>query len=172
MTDLHKLPDEWREEEQSINDPHDPYSHALSNCADELEAALPKWTKITDDPKTWPNDGDWGFFKTWKWYGVHTWFNDEYDNFPKEPAAWWRPLCSLDFPPEVKVPAGGEGMKRWIKYLFVFVWPVLGIAILVLLLSGCSLYMVEPDWETGENGWRYGVDTSVQVGPTFRDFGY
>ena len=27
----------------------------LATCATELEAALPKWTKITDDPKTRPD---------------------------------------------------------------------------------------------------------------------
>ena len=60
-----------------------------------------------------------------------------------------------------------------------FLWGVaiaLVIIIVLFTLTGCSaaqrLYMVTPDWETGEDGWRYGVDTSIQVGTSYRDFGY
>lgn len=35
---------------------------------------------------------------------------------------------------------------------------------LLLLLSGCSLYMETPDWETGAGCWKYGISEEANFG--------
>ena len=71
--------------------------------ADELEAALPTWTKISDDPDTWPDDGQQyylaptnrghcGTFSVWSRASRTEYLTD---------GRWsWRPICTLDVPPE------------------------------------------------------------------------
>ena len=106
MTDINKLPDEWRETEVGEIDFYESnypagQSQALHDCADELQAALPKWTKITDDPDTWPVGDE---YMTYNGDNVvHCqvpW--ESHPLFGYSVLFWWRPLCSLDFPPRVK----------------------------------------------------------------------
>ena len=73
-------------------------------AADRLEAAAPpKWTKITDDPDTWPEDGETvmlvkpdNMFPVWFEPIVRTWHGVQSHN----KRSYWRPLCDLDYPPE------------------------------------------------------------------------
>ena len=108
MIDITKLPDRWRdgkptryvERDNSVS--FDP-KRTSDVCADELEAALPKWTKITDEDIT--EDpiilyGERGSIS----------YTSESDLFSGAPLSgpWlrhcgythWRPLCDLDYPPE------------------------------------------------------------------------
>ena len=98
MTAITKLPDEWR----GNNYKDWPREPELC-CADQLEAALPTWTKITDSPDTWPDDG------TYLWaYGSNTcdYLHATYDVCMMRVVAdmvkhvYWRSLCDLDYPPE------------------------------------------------------------------------
>ena len=73
---------------------------AYTDCAKKLEAALPTWTKITDDPDTWPEDEQdilrhigAGQLKAGLWQ-VPT------DKVRHHIGTSWRPLCDLDYPPE------------------------------------------------------------------------
>ena len=84
---------------------HDSMIVIMKGCVKNKEAlitqaaldALPKWTKITDDPETWPEDNDeilvicpiiGESFMTW--HPVIARLHG---------GAWWRPLCSIDYPP-------------------------------------------------------------------------
>lgn len=66
------------------------------------------WTKITDDPDTWPEDGQHFFVSMWldalgQWsYQVWEKFSrsDFELVFEKFVGDKWRPLCDLDRPPE------------------------------------------------------------------------
>ena len=51
MTDIIGLPDKWRKPTGSTDNDYD---KGQNYCAAELEAALPTWTKITDDPDSKP----------------------------------------------------------------------------------------------------------------------
>ncbi len=96
MTNITKLPDKWRKQSKTKSDVLD----NISWCADELEAALPKWTKITDDPKTWPEKLDRVVFSFSS--ESHCWIAFMQRN-PAEDGlltCYWRPLCSVDYPPE------------------------------------------------------------------------
>ena len=96
--DIPRLPDEWYN-----TPPAEAGIRPLHYCANQLEAALPKWTKITDDPATWPED----------WQQVLIFYPEK--EFPDHKkyyigefvrqagghiGSYWRPLCSLDTPPE------------------------------------------------------------------------
>ena len=98
--DITRLPDKWREEIQAVPG-H--YYEGLDYAANQLEATLPKWTKMTDDPATWPED----------WQHVLIFYPEK--EFPDHKkyyigefvrqagghiGSYWRPLCSLDAPPE------------------------------------------------------------------------
>ena len=89
MNDITKLPDEWRGRnyKQWKCEPE-------RCCANELEAALPKWNSIYSlEPEIgqrilfkFPNKDHRPEFSTWD--GV------KYADFK------WRPLCDLDYPNE------------------------------------------------------------------------
>lgn len=103
-----KLADKWRvtvdcrSEVMSNGGKREPLRDLLK-CADELEAALPKWTRITDDPDTWPDDG-----------GASVMVSDEmlkdsycssrvmsgFEAVNRYCTTYWRPLCDLDYPQE------------------------------------------------------------------------
>jgi hypothetical protein len=103
MTDITKLADDWisRNFDKRFND-GEPICPVV--CAEELTQALPVWTRITDDPKTWPahfqktvsHNGDDGgpfyFFNLRAQLEKHDYIN----------LLYWRPLCSLDYPPETE----------------------------------------------------------------------
>jgi hypothetical protein len=101
-----KLANKWRDESNIAFENHgEGAAECVQECADELESALPKWTRITDDPATWPEAGQKVFFCD---------FIDSDDNedvrgvtcFPNKEfvSQWigdyWRPLTDLDYPPE------------------------------------------------------------------------
>lgn len=94
---MRDLPNKWR-----MEDP-DQHLAPMGVCADELEAALPVWTKITDDPDTWPEDG----MYLWVYGDLNgAWIHATYDVAMMRTIAdmvqhtCWRPLCSIDYPPE------------------------------------------------------------------------
>lgn len=101
MSDVTKLADDWR---KKAGEAHHagmiaPPLLIANTCARELEAALPKWTEITDDPDTWPDDGQ----KVLALEFGHR--NTVVKRFMKKHGRlylkdWWRPLCDLDYPPE------------------------------------------------------------------------
>lgn len=72
------------------------YASAQNTNADELEAKLPVWTKITEDEATWPDGQALIYFEgdislvDGKYMGaqdhLHQW------------ASHWRPLCDIDTP--------------------------------------------------------------------------
>ena len=71
--------------------------------ADELRAALPVWTKITDDPDTWPEDGNY----LWAYRSVDgDWLHATFEVSMMRVVAdmavdtRWRPLADIDYPPE------------------------------------------------------------------------
>ena len=95
-----KLAEKWRTDVARYS-----WQKAVNYCADELEVALPTWTRITDDPDTWPEANQTCLFfrqpnSVPQHWGVsidcypegNTEFLHEYD--------YWRPLCDLDYPPE------------------------------------------------------------------------
>ncbi len=104
MNDITKLADEWLCEDWTHGElAESALRDVLSMCADELEAALAEyaWTKITDDPDTWPNfhrdilisagDGSLEF-------GGRGWTTKE---AAKKYFGWyWRYTGSLDTPPQ------------------------------------------------------------------------
>jgi len=107
MANITKLPDEWRSSLDGLirccteNDCNIRATHTHAN---QLEAALPKWIKITDNPKTWPPVGEFIGCMTGEanaFYYGHV--------FLERTVTWdvdfhvythWRPLCDLDYPPE------------------------------------------------------------------------
>ncbi|MBU8921805.1 MAG: hypothetical protein KOO63_08295 [Bacteroidales bacterium] len=101
MTDIMKLPSKWREGATVCYDANAKFVH--ERLAGELESALPVWTKITDDPDTWPEQSEdillssgVGFLEAGEW-GVTI---DE--GMQKYIGRYWRPLCDLDYPPKDK----------------------------------------------------------------------
>ena len=96
--DITKLPDKWRHENLLAGFTDN------SDHADAMEAALPKWTRITDDPETWPDIqtailvADIGGNKIQavlicrnNMVRRMVFFDCEYTH--------WRPLTDLDYPP-------------------------------------------------------------------------
>ena len=74
------------------------------DCANELEAILPKWTRITEDEDTWPEglsfiagkkmSGEWD-------YSIRNPSGETFHHVAKHCLeVYWRPLCDLDYPPE------------------------------------------------------------------------
>ena len=99
MTDITKLPDEWIAQYGGFPDLH------TRECAEELEQALPVWTRITEDESTWPEglvivssknmDGEMDAY-----IGKPC---DDYSYVAKlSMTVHWRPLCSIDTPPETE----------------------------------------------------------------------
>jgi len=103
---LHQLPDKFREHAAAIEDedPLDVYAiAAYRQCADELQAALPVWVKITDDPETWPTVGDWvmGSYGP-RDYARSMMFIDHTKR--RTYGRYWRPIIEgIDTPPEEQV---------------------------------------------------------------------
>ena len=102
MNDITKLADDWR---KKAGEAHHagmiaPPLLIANTCARELEAALPKWTEITDDPDTWPDRLKRVVFSFSS--ESHCWIAFMHKN-PMEDGlvtCYWRPLCDLDYPPE------------------------------------------------------------------------
>lgn len=103
MKNLTELSAEWRKANRILS-----YQKGLDDCADQLDAALPKWTKITDDPETWPKEGQ-HFMRSEYAKSFEGWSIPESDTFCTETFKYdyvmfvgdmWRPLCSIDYPPK------------------------------------------------------------------------
>ena len=110
MTDITKLPDKWCEPAPFMDGAGAlslGYNKGRRDCAMDIISALPKWTKLTDDPETWPDDDAQVLVSEEPlkdsaimpesmsgWMAV--------DGYQTEWVAWWRPLCDLDRPPEDK----------------------------------------------------------------------
>ena len=99
MTKLTELPNKWIDE--ICGDISGSLAHALRHCANDLSNSLPVWTEFTNDKPTWPEEG-----QTTVAYG-HTDTQPFIVEFYAERSiVWlayrikWRPLCSIDFPPE------------------------------------------------------------------------
>jgi len=98
--EITKLADKWRNYNYIEDAP------VCGDCAielaDELEAALPKWTKITDD-KSWPDDGEylWCYGSDSGGY-IHATYEICMMRVIGDMVSdlYWRPLCDLDYPPE------------------------------------------------------------------------
>ena len=96
-----KLADKWRKEAKNHieeDEANRMYSAALNQAATDLWADLPTWTRITDDPDTWPE-----MAQEVIWTGkltsrpnISTFFGFDADWY----RIYWRPLCDLDYPPE------------------------------------------------------------------------
>ena len=100
MTDITKLPDKWRKNAVDGSE-----VKVISNeiyvtniLANELEAALPVWTKITDNPNSWPEVEAEVALEDIGWI---VW-PDLYGTYKVYHTLHWRPLCDLDYPPEYK----------------------------------------------------------------------
>ena len=82
---------------------HAGWPNALNDIADDLEAALPIWTEITEDSETVPDPEQDILFQSASG-GLFTAtmppriIGYEFDRLKK--GVWWRPLCDLDYPPE------------------------------------------------------------------------
>ena len=102
MTDIAKLPDKWRKGKMYVerDDSISRYPAFAKECADDLEAALPVWTKITDDPDTSPEDVD--CLAIWSHMDIteQLFFHAVKGKFKPNKLTYWRPLCSIDYPPE------------------------------------------------------------------------
>lgn len=100
MTDITTLPKKWESE-----DFHD-ISLPQLVCAEDLREALPDWTRITEDPETWPelgvqhlvickrNSGGWEHSRR----NIRVLLARLKYGYIAE--LWYRPLCDLDFPQE------------------------------------------------------------------------
>ena len=115
MTDITKLPDYYRALSDTYLKPLAEYGNdmpqfLLRQFADELEAALPVWTKITDHPDTWPPtngasviSSEWSeAYQQWNHRLVTFSVDDALHSFEHEVRGMfcWRPLCDLDYPPK------------------------------------------------------------------------
>jgi len=118
--DITKLADMWRNDEAGFRVvTHDKNlsCHNGLTCANELESALPKWTRITDDPATWPElDGEPtveiiyrspdrfgrpGKLEGFEWDQGDTVALMEGDKL-KFKGGWYRYTTDLDYPPETE----------------------------------------------------------------------
>ena len=92
---IKSLPEKWRDNrsESSV------HGHRY-DCANDLEAALPIWTCITDNPDTWPEQGQDILYSIGEgWLEVGEW-NVRPEKIDKYIDNYWRPFCDLDYPPE------------------------------------------------------------------------
>jgi hypothetical protein len=113
MTDLTKLPDEWRDEAKN-NDPHKAdvyqytlgYNDALLGIANDMIIALPVWVRITDDESTWPeidvfvlmcpeSSSDFAYLPV-----IGAFDAGDAKIIDSWTGTWWRPLIAIDYPPE------------------------------------------------------------------------
>ncbi len=95
MNDITKLADKWRCGSTAFR--YMSTKEILCACADALEDAIPKWTKITEDESTWPDADMFPVLIVWQQdSSVHV---HEAHN-TAEIGDKWRPLCSIDYPPE------------------------------------------------------------------------
>ena len=112
-TKLQGLIDKWREyrgdyTDEELTDYGKTTVHTHELLATELENALPKWTRITEDEATWPEQSNdvllsvgVGFLEAGEW-GVQV--NDSAAPMDKSIqryiGRYWRPLYDLDYPPQ------------------------------------------------------------------------
>jgi len=88
-----ELPDKW------LHDCGEDWG--AFNCAKDLEAALPVWTRITEDESTWPEDGQNILYKTKRFIPpVGTTYRSNGKGMTPHYIVAWRPLCDLDTPPD------------------------------------------------------------------------
>lgn len=93
---IRDLPDKWRDDEENIGGVN--FFRSGYDCAKELQAALPQWTRITENEATWPAE-DWD---------TVVWYSDEDNSHAMGPIPFvdvgrfthWRPLVDIDFPPD------------------------------------------------------------------------
>ncbi len=109
MTNITLLPAKWR---MQVNFTKEPalINFELKDAAAELQAALPVWTKITDEPESRPAMGqEYLMIDVLQSKPFGSWFDKWDGNFPLQATIeeyqrgsvfWWRPLCDLDYPPE------------------------------------------------------------------------
>ena len=116
MKDITKLPDKWCEPAPFMDGAGAlslGYNKGRRDCAMDIISALPKWTKISDDPDTWPpimneNLPIKGMFVAQpestaehEYIPTFTWFDeDDMIGAGDWIGTWWRPLCDLDCPPK------------------------------------------------------------------------
>ncbi|MBT8449129.1 MAG: hypothetical protein KJO69_05540 [Gammaproteobacteria bacterium] len=100
MNKITELTSKWRD--RDVENPRKPLigvgcSIGLKAAAAELEAALPKWTRITEDQSTWPENGALIVYTTKGFpHSLVCTFTGGSVGYMTA----WRPLCDLDFPPE------------------------------------------------------------------------
>ena len=87
-TDITKLADKWREDSRFTG-------HSGEDCARELEAALPVWTRITDDRDSRPEDAEKVLIEG---FGFCKWDDDKHYRIHDND--FWRYECDIDYPPE------------------------------------------------------------------------
>ena len=105
MTDILDLPNKWREFKFKAGEvPIGPlfgaeYCEALCHASNMLEAALPVWTLITDNPESLPPVTDNVMFAECR---NGRWLADVWSGEITQDARglYWRPLCDLDYPPD------------------------------------------------------------------------
>ena len=102
---IKSLPDKWRKGKMYVepDDSISRYPAFAKECADDLEAALPVWTKIEwigdyVDPETLPPED-----MTVLWGNVDDGYNNLSELWQLPPKritdyTHWRPLCDLDTP--------------------------------------------------------------------------
>ena len=104
---LTELPDKLRSILNSIDQTLGKYAaliaaETIDPIATQLEAALPKWTEITEDRNTHilPNKFVMSFKDgTVEMYNLEDGHNID-SGLVLAGASHWRPMCSIDFPPE------------------------------------------------------------------------
>ena len=93
---IRDLPDKWRER----------YAKGRIvgqlRFADELQAELPTWTKITDSEDTWPEDEHYilMLMDGKRIPSIKQWYSPADEPPIGNLNAHWRPLIDLDYPPE------------------------------------------------------------------------
>ena len=98
---IRALADKWRGNEKPQCVEERAYNDGQQNCAFDLEAALPQWTQITDDPATWPTLETEILMASWyDGWNYESYTVKCFKIFKDELGEWWRPLCDLDHPPE------------------------------------------------------------------------
>ena len=104
MTKITKLPNDWRSIIPKEHDGGDLVWTAavitgMEHAADQLEVALPTWTKITDQEDTWPPIDSEVMYASWYdgWNIANGWV--EFTSLD-DMGDYWRPLCDLDCPPK------------------------------------------------------------------------
>ena len=77
MSDIRELIEKWRKIAYLSHGKIQ--TECFDQCADQLEAAMPAGTIITEDESTWPEEGQkilyrlrtgmsWGYLESWEWH--------------------------------------------------------------------------------------------------------